>query len=116
MPSSLISSDDDANPPQDAGGPVRKPAFLDDVVTRSGLKKRDAKIALEAALATLAEALIRGDELAVPPLGKLRVIKTKQIGGGAMVLTLKLRTMKDGAGKDGAGAGKSGLAETDEAD
>ena len=45
-----------------------------------------------------------GEELNLPPMGKMRVVKSKDIGDGARVLTLKLRTMKDGAGL---GASKS---------
>ena len=50
--------------------------------------------AVEAALAVIAETLRDGTELNLPPLGKLRIVKSKDIGGGAAVLTLKLRTMK----------------------
>lgn len=80
------------------GEVVKKPEFLDRAVERTEVKKRDAKPAIEAALAVLAEALIKGEELNLPPMGKLRVVKSKDVGEGAKVLTLKLRTMKDGAG------------------
>jgi len=30
----------------------------------------------------------------LPPLGKIKVVKEKDVGEGAKVLTLKLRTMK----------------------
>ena len=84
------------------GDVVKKPEFIDRAVEKSGVKKHDAKPALEAALAVLAEALVKGEELNLPPMGKLRVLKSKDLGEGAQVLTLKLRTMKDGAGQ-GAG-------------
>ncbi|MFT4743114.1 MAG: hypothetical protein ACI91Z_001088 [Yoonia sp.] len=77
---------------------IKKPEFIDRAVDRTDVKKRDAKPAIEAALAVLSEALIKGEELNLPPLGKLRIVKTKDVGDGAKVLTLKLRTMKDGAG------------------
>ncbi|WP_322893540.1 MULTISPECIES: HU family DNA-binding protein [unclassified Yoonia] len=73
----------------------KKPDLIDQVVARSSVKKRDAKPALEAALALIGEALARGDELVLPPLGKIRMIKSKDLGGGAQAMTLKLRTMKD---------------------
>ena len=92
-------------------GLMKKPELIDQVVARTSLKKRDVKPAVEAALAVLAEALLRGDELILPPMGKLRVVKAKEIGSGAQVLTLKLRTMKDGAGQS-----NSGLAESDDDD
>ncbi len=76
---------------------MKKPEFLDAVVARTNLKKRDVKPAAEAALAVIAEALVRGDEVNLPPMGKLRVIKSKPLDAGAHVLTLKLRTMKTAA-------------------
>lgn len=82
-----------------AGIVVKKAELIDRAVEQSGLKKRDVKPSVEAAMAVLAEALIKGEELNLPPLGKLRVVKCKDIKDGAKVLTLKLRTMKDGAGQ-----------------
>lgn len=76
---------------------MKKPELLDAVVARTNLKKRDVKPAIEAALAVIAEALVRGDELNLPPMGKLRVVKSKPLDAGAHVLTLKLRTMKTAA-------------------
>lgn len=80
------------------GEMLKKADFIDRAVARADAKKRDAKPAIEAALAVLSEALMAGEELNLPPLGKMRVVKSKEIGEGAKVLTLKLRTMKDGAG------------------
>lgn len=78
---------------------VKKPEFLDRAIARTAVKKRDAKPAIEAALAELAALLADGNELNLPPLGKLKLIKSKDIGDGAKVMTLKLRTMKDTAGQ-----------------
>jgi len=86
------------------GEMLKKAEFIDRAVERGDVKKRDAKPAIEAALAVLSEALMAGEELNLPPMGKMRVVKSKDIGDGARVLTLKLRTMKDGAGS---GASKS---------
>lgn len=85
---------------------VKKPEFLERSIARTAVKKRDAKPAIEAALAELAALLSEGNELNLPPLGKLKLIKSKDIGDGAKVMTLKLRTMKDNAGqpKDDSGA------------
>ena len=80
------------------GEMIKKPEFIDRAVDRTDVKRRDAKPAIKAALAVLAEALVKGEELNLPPMGKLRVVKMKDVGDGAKVLTLKLRTMKDGAG------------------
>lgn len=73
---------------------IKKPELLDEVVLRTGLKKRDVKPAVEAALSVLGDALRDGAEVNVPPLGKLRVVKSKDLEGGAAVMTLKLRTPK----------------------
>lgn len=78
---------------------VKKAELIDRAVEKSGLKKRDVKPSVEAAMEVLAEALIKGEELNLPPLGKLRVVKSKDVNNGAKVLTLKLRTMRDGAGQ-----------------
>ena len=86
------------------GEMLKKAEFIDRAVERGDVNKRDAKPAIEAALAVLSEALMAGEELNLPPMGKMRVVKSKDIGDGARVLTLKLRTMKDGAGL---GASKS---------
>ncbi|MDG1866960.1 MAG: hypothetical protein P8J00_04255 [Yoonia sp.] len=81
------------------GEMIKKPEFLDRAVERTDVKKREAKPAIEAALAVPAVSLINGEELNLPPMGKLRVVKSKDVGEGAKVLTLKLSTMKDGAGQ-----------------
>ncbi len=79
----------------DMAAQLKKPDLLDQVVGRTSLKKRDVKPAVEAALAVIAEALVRGDEVILPPMGKMRVVKSKELGDGAQVLTLKLRTPKN---------------------
>ena len=57
------------------GEMIKKPEFIDRVVDRIDVKRRDAKPAIDAALAVLAEALVNGEELNLPPMGKLRVVK-----------------------------------------
>ncbi|MCK0094783.1 HU family DNA-binding protein [Yoonia sp. F2084L] len=83
-------------PPEDSTPRlVKKPELLDEVVLRTNLKKRDVKPTVEAALAVIGEALRDGAELNVPPLGKLRLVKSKSLENGAAVMTLKLRTPKN---------------------
>lgn len=74
---------------------MKKPELLDEVVLRTNLKKRDVKPTVEAALAVIGDALRDGAEINIPPLGKLRVVKSKALEGGAAVMTLKLRTPKN---------------------
>ncbi len=94
-----------------AAAQLKKPEFLERVIARTDVKKRDAKPAIETALAVLGEALAAGEDVNLPPLGKLRVVRSKDLDGGAQVMTLKLRTQKDATR-----AAQSGLAATDDGD
>jgi nucleoid DNA-binding protein len=78
-----------------ASAQFKKPDLLDQITARTSVKKRDAKATIDAALAILGEALARGDDLVLPPLGKIRVVKSKELGEGAQALTLKLRSPKE---------------------
>ncbi|WP_242494106.1 HU family DNA-binding protein [Salipiger sp. IMCC34102] len=93
------------------GEAMKKKEFIDRVLARCGVKKRDAKPAIEATMAELADLLAAGGDLNLPPMGKLKSVKSRDLGNGAKVMTLKLRTMKDGAGPD---TGKTGVAEDGE--
>lgn len=57
---------------------LRKKELIDLVVTRSGVKKRDAKPVVEAMLAVLGETLSEGRELNLPPMGKMRINRTEE--------------------------------------
>ncbi|SEO02317.1 DNA-binding protein HU-alpha [Pseudorhodobacter antarcticus] len=92
---------------------LKKQALVDRVVTATGAKKKDVKLILEAALGVLGDALSAGEELNLPPLGKVKVNRQKT-EGGAEVLILKLRR---GGGKVGAAQDPNeGVAEDDEDD
>jgi nucleoid DNA-binding protein len=82
--------------------------LVDAVAKRTGSSKKDGKAAVVATLATLIAALQRGDDLNVPPLGRVRVAKAAD-KDGAQVLTLKLRL--GGPGKSDA---KEALADDSE--
>lgn len=77
--------------PEPKGGTLKLKELLDQVATSTGSRKPDVKATVEATLSALGEALATGRSLAVPPLGKLRVVKNK-----GPALTLKLR-LADGA-------------------
>ena len=66
---------------------TRKKDFIDRVVDRSGLKKKDVKPAVEAALAQLAEELSEGNELNLPPLGKVKINRVKDTPNGKVYIT-----------------------------
>lgn len=50
-----------------------KKQLIDSVVTRSGIKKKDAKPVVEAMLAVLGEAIAEGRELNLRPFGKVKI-------------------------------------------
>lgn len=74
-----------------SGGELKKRALVDRVAKHGDLKKKNVKPVVDAVLAVLAEALANGEDLNLPPLGKVKVNKQKSVSGG-QVLMLKLRT------------------------
>ena len=77
--------------PDPKGAPMKLKDLIEAVASATGGRKAEVKATVEATLAALGEALATGKALAVPPLGKLRVVKNK-----GPALTLKLR-LADGA-------------------
>ncbi|AKS46286.1 DNA-binding protein HU-alpha [Octadecabacter temperatus] len=73
-----------------AGAPIKKPELIDRVMAETGMKKKDVKPVVEAMLAVLGRALTKGEDLTVPPLGKLMVKRTKE-AANATIVTVKLR-------------------------
>jgi DNA-binding protein HU-alpha len=73
-----------------AGPVLRKKDLVDRVVARSGLKKKDVKPAVEALLEELGLAVSRGEELNLPPFGKLKVTREKETAN-ARVLNCRIR-------------------------
>lgn len=69
---------------------LKKKELIDLVVARSGVKKKDAKPAIEALLAILGESIAEGRELNLQPLGKLRINRSEDKGNGR-VIVCKLR-------------------------
>lgn len=64
---------------------MKKKELIELAVARSGIKKRDAKPAIEAALAVLGEALAQGRELNLKPMGKIKVTRMKKAGNGQII-------------------------------
>lgn len=95
----------------------RKRDLIDAVVMRSGVKKRDVKPAVEAALAILGETLAQGQGLNLPELGKVKIQNQKSVGD-VQVLNLRLRRkLADAETETKSGdaeSGKEGLAEAAE--
>lgn len=72
---------------------LRKKELVDRVVTASGMKKKDVKPVVEAALAVLGEALSKGEEMNLQPLGKLMINNSKEVSN-AQVLNVRIRRSK----------------------
>ena len=69
---------------------LQKRQFLNAVAQRSGLRSAQIKEVVEATLAELGEAIASGQTLALPPLGRARVNRQKDVSG-AEVIILRLR-------------------------
>lgn len=65
---------------------LKKRDLINLVVERSGIKKKDAKPAVEAALAVLGEALAEGRELNMRPLGKAKVTRMENKSNGQLIV------------------------------
>ncbi|QQA41176.1 HU family DNA-binding protein [Pelagovum pacificum] len=75
------------------GAELKKKDFIDRVVELSGGKKRDVKPAVEAALAVLGDAIESGEELNLPPLGKVKINREKDLAN-AKVFICRIRRSK----------------------
>ena len=72
--------------------PLKKGEILDEVVAATGVKRSDAKAVIEALFATMLAHLEAEKTLQLPPLGKVKLTKQKEVGQGAKALTVKIRT------------------------
>ena len=104
----------EAGADSDQAHQLKKQEFVDRIVKASGAKKKDVKLIIEAALGVLGDALSAGEELNLPPLGKIKVNKQRD-EGNSEVLILNLRR---GGGQSGGGnqTPKETLAEDGEDD
>ena len=75
---------------------VRKKEFMGRVAEASGKSRAEIRLIVEATLAELGNAFANGETLALPPFGKARVSRQKDIQGGE-VIVLRLRRKVDGA-------------------
>ena len=90
VPAAKATSDDDDAP----DAVFKKNAALDAIVARTDVKRSDAKAAIEAFLEEMASQLAAGRDMQLPPLGKIKLVKSKPTGKGATVHTLKIRQPK----------------------
>ena len=73
---------------------LNKKQLIERVVERSGIKKKDAKPAIEATLAILGEALEAGEEMNLQPLGKV-MIKREIDKPNAHIFICRIRRRKE---------------------
>lgn len=66
--------------------PMRKKELIEQVVSRSGMKKKDVKPVVEAMLAELGETLAKGRGLILPPLGRVMVNREKEMPDGRVLI------------------------------
>lgn len=83
-----------------SGPALTRKALMEQAVSRSGIKKKYAKPAIEAALAVLGQALADGREIKLPPLGRGKVTRTQDKANGNVIV---LRLRQSSGGDDGAG-------------
>ena len=84
---------------------LKKKELIDRVVEATGAKRKDAKSVVEATLKVLGDALSAGEGLALPPLGKAKINRQKDLASGEMLI-IKLRR---------GGPGESAPSDVDEA-
>ena len=80
---------------------VQKKEFVDRVIAASGATKAAARPLIDAVLDQLGLALAAGETLAIPPFGKARVSRHKDVRGSE-IITLRLRR-KPGAADEAEG-------------
>lgn len=69
---------------------IRKGELAERIAVKSGLKKRDARLAAEAAISVITAALEAGETIVIPQVAKLMPIKRRALAQGAVV-TAKIR-------------------------
>ncbi|NCQ23249.1 MAG: DNA-binding protein [Rhodobacteraceae bacterium CG17_big_fil_post_rev_8_21_14_2_50_63_15] len=89
----VLTQQSTAEPVADAGPEMKKQEMLDKVVSRAKVKKNIAKPLLDAVLEVLGEALAEGRDLNLPPFGKVKVNRIKDLAQ-ARVIVAKIRQAK----------------------
>jgi DNA-binding protein HU-alpha len=79
--------------PVAAGPMLKKPELIDRVIAETGMKKKDVKPVVESMLNVLGLGLANGEEMNLPPLGKVMINRTKEMSN-ANVFVTKVRQPK----------------------
>lgn len=94
-----------------AAGMLKLKDLLDQVVKTTGGKKKGIKEIIEATLHSLGDALHKGFDLNLPPLGKTKVSRQRDLAEGEVIM-IKLR--RGGTKATGKKAAKEGLADAED--
>ncbi|WP_245770611.1 HU family DNA-binding protein [Roseovarius azorensis] len=100
-------------PSGDAGPEMKKQELLDKVLSRADVRKKVARPVVDAVLEVLGEALAEGREMNLPPLGRVKLNRVKDLPN-ARVIVAKIRQAKPGGragAKQRAGDAKDEVAE-----
>jgi DNA-binding protein HU-alpha len=82
-------------------GELSKKELLDRLVAESGMKKSEARTALNALLSVMHGAFSEGKSISAAPLGKIKLTRRKQTPNGELaVLRVKLRSPDDKGQKE----------------
>jgi DNA-binding protein HU-alpha len=76
-----------------AGPMLKKPELIDRVIAETGMKKKDVKPVVESMLNVLGLGLANGEDMNLPPLGKVMINRTKEMSN-ANVFVTKVRQPK----------------------
>ncbi|MBW7921997.1 MAG: HU family DNA-binding protein [Rubellimicrobium sp.] len=95
----MTDTDDELPPSITMRAPMKKAAFLDLVAADAGLDAARVAPVADATLAAIAQVLESGQALAIPPLGRLKIIKEKSGRAGHQLL-LRLTVDRGTAGED----------------
>ena len=93
----------------EGGMPLKLKELIEAVVERTGQRKGEARTAVQAALAVMGEALAEGTEVNLPPLGKMKVNRTKPTPRGQMMM---IKLVQNQRAPQAAEAAQEPLAET----
>ncbi|HKL70814.1 HU family DNA-binding protein [Salibaculum sp.] len=85
--------------PAVAGPVLKKPELIDRVIAETGMKKKDVKPVVESMLNVLGLGLANGEEMNLPPLGKVMINRTKDLSKAKVIVT-KVRQPKARAPED----------------
>ena len=82
-------------PAGDAGSEMKKQELLDKVLLRADVRKKIARPVVDAVLEVLGEALAEGRGMNLPPLGRIKFNRVKDLPD-ARVIVAKIRQAKPG--------------------